>query len=229
MMQMLYYVINNVHVDYAALIWEGLHSSLMHPTTNIPYPRFTKIVTDHILTMHPDISKRTNEPYYIVENDKTKVDIDSMVVDAMRKEQDRTRAELSLQVSNDVATNVPLQMTDNEQARNADFPLWLALMFKFKKSDAHVDPCIVDAFCKHDHKDQHDNEACPEGESIVKRQRTSENSNYTRGKSSSQAMEESNLSGSVIYGLELVPTCLINGDVELYWVINLASSLKLFL
>ncbi|GKC53097.1 hypothetical protein Tco_1075842 [Tanacetum coccineum] len=70
MMQMLYYVINNVHVDYAALIWEGLHSSLMHPTTNIPYPRFTKIVTDHILTMHPDISKRTNEPYYIVENDK---------------------------------------------------------------------------------------------------------------------------------------------------------------
>ncbi|GKC53098.1 hypothetical protein Tco_1075843 [Tanacetum coccineum] len=160
---------------------------------------------------------------------KTKVDIDSMVVDAMRKEQDRTRAELSLQVSNDVATNVPLQMTDNEQARNADFPLWLALMFKFKKSDAHVDPCIVDAFCKHDHKDQHDNEACPEGESIVKRQRTSENSNYTRDKSSSQAMEESNLSGSVIYGLELVPICLINGDVELYWVINLASSLKLFL
>ncbi|GKD74860.1 hypothetical protein Tco_1333142 [Tanacetum coccineum] len=42
----------------------------MHLTTLIPYPRFTKIIVDHILTEHPDISKRTNEPYHRVENDE---------------------------------------------------------------------------------------------------------------------------------------------------------------
>ncbi|GKD22538.1 hypothetical protein Tco_1224241 [Tanacetum coccineum] len=65
-----YYIINNVHVDYATLPWEGLHYSLMHPTTVIPYPRFIKIIIDHILTEHPDIPKRLNEPYHIVEYDE---------------------------------------------------------------------------------------------------------------------------------------------------------------
>ncbi|GJX97553.1 hypothetical protein Tco_0353351 [Tanacetum coccineum] len=45
---------------------------LMHPTTIIPYLRFIKIIVDHILTEHPDISKRLNEPYHRVENDETK-------------------------------------------------------------------------------------------------------------------------------------------------------------
>ncbi|GJW12773.1 hypothetical protein Tco_1578600 [Tanacetum coccineum] len=35
-MQMLYCFINNVHVNYVELLWEGLHYSLMHPTTLIP-------------------------------------------------------------------------------------------------------------------------------------------------------------------------------------------------
>ncbi|GKB73204.1 hypothetical protein Tco_0934616 [Tanacetum coccineum] len=35
-MQMLFCFINNVHVDYVELLWEGLHYSLMHPTTLIP-------------------------------------------------------------------------------------------------------------------------------------------------------------------------------------------------
>nr|GEV64094.1 hypothetical protein [Tanacetum cinerariifolium] len=43
-MQMLYCVVNNVHVDYANLLSEGLHYSLEHPSTLIPYPRFTKII-----------------------------------------------------------------------------------------------------------------------------------------------------------------------------------------
>ncbi|GJV58252.1 hypothetical protein Tco_1459257 [Tanacetum coccineum] len=48
-MQMFYCIVNNVHVDYGALIQEGLNYQLMHPTTNVPYPRFTKIIIDHIL------------------------------------------------------------------------------------------------------------------------------------------------------------------------------------
>ncbi|GKC79384.1 hypothetical protein Tco_1130158 [Tanacetum coccineum] len=57
-------------IDYIALLWEGLHYQLMHSTTNVPYPRFTKIIIDHILTMHPEIPKRTTEPYHRVENDE---------------------------------------------------------------------------------------------------------------------------------------------------------------
>nr|GEY94624.1 hypothetical protein [Tanacetum cinerariifolium] len=43
----------------------------------------------------------------LLERKNTKDDIDAMVVEAIRKEQDRIRAELSLQVTNDVANNVP--------------------------------------------------------------------------------------------------------------------------
>ncbi|GJR27869.1 hypothetical protein Tco_1104101 [Tanacetum coccineum] len=41
-MQMMYCFVNNIHVDYAKLLWEGLYYSLHHPTSSIPYPRFTK-------------------------------------------------------------------------------------------------------------------------------------------------------------------------------------------
>ncbi|GJU60022.1 hypothetical protein Tco_1237788 [Tanacetum coccineum] len=68
-MQMLYCFINNVHVDYAELLWEGLHYSLMHPTTLIPYLRFTKIIVDHYMTEHLDISRRVHDNYHRVKKD----------------------------------------------------------------------------------------------------------------------------------------------------------------
>nr|GEY63513.1 uncharacterized mitochondrial protein AtMg00810-like [Tanacetum cinerariifolium] len=43
-MEMMYCFINNIHVDYAELLWEGNHYSLLHSTSLIPYPRFTKII-----------------------------------------------------------------------------------------------------------------------------------------------------------------------------------------
>ncbi|GJY45978.1 hypothetical protein Tco_0435041 [Tanacetum coccineum] len=43
-MQMLYCFVNNIHVDYVELMWEGIYYSLHHPATSIPYPRFTKII-----------------------------------------------------------------------------------------------------------------------------------------------------------------------------------------
>ncbi|GKG05788.1 hypothetical protein Tco_0325874 [Tanacetum coccineum] len=33
-------------MDYAELLWEGIYYSLHHPTSSIPYPRFTKIIED---------------------------------------------------------------------------------------------------------------------------------------------------------------------------------------
>ncbi|GJU82451.1 hypothetical protein Tco_1284816 [Tanacetum coccineum] len=60
-MQMLYCFINNVYVDYADLLWEGLHDSLEHLSTLIPYPRFTKLIISHYMTAFLKISKRVRD------------------------------------------------------------------------------------------------------------------------------------------------------------------------
>ncbi|GJT06126.1 hypothetical protein Tco_0840588 [Tanacetum coccineum] len=156
------------------------------------------------------------QPRNPVKKEKTKADIASMVVEAVRKEQERTKAELALLVSNDVANNVSLQvdsflrnymnnnilhvhstesasssipdlqqqlylkMKDDEQAHNADLLIWLALIYKFRKPDSNADPCRVDTFCSRDHEDHHEDDARLEGESHMKRQRTSEHGTYTR-------------------------------------------------
>ncbi|GJV09106.1 hypothetical protein Tco_1346762 [Tanacetum coccineum] len=68
-MQMMYFFINNIHVDYAELLWEGLHYSLHHPTSLIPYPRFTKIIISHYKTNFPEISRRTKDTYHNLKDD----------------------------------------------------------------------------------------------------------------------------------------------------------------
>ncbi|GJY96384.1 hypothetical protein Tco_0513294, partial [Tanacetum coccineum] len=57
-MQMLYCFVNNIHVDYAELMWEGINYLLHHPATSIPYLRFSKIIISHYMTIFPDISRR---------------------------------------------------------------------------------------------------------------------------------------------------------------------------
>ncbi|GJV22776.1 hypothetical protein Tco_1375471 [Tanacetum coccineum] len=68
-MQMMYCFINNIHVDYAELLWEGLHYSLHHPTSSIPYPRFTKIIISHYMTNFPEISRRARDRYHNLKDD----------------------------------------------------------------------------------------------------------------------------------------------------------------
>ncbi|GJU82541.1 retrovirus-related pol polyprotein from transposon TNT 1-94 [Tanacetum coccineum] len=68
-MQMLYCFVNNIHVDYAELLWEGLYYSLHHPTFSIPYPRFTKIIVSHYMTIFPDISRRARDKYHNLQYD----------------------------------------------------------------------------------------------------------------------------------------------------------------
>ncbi|GKB55910.1 hypothetical protein Tco_0912096, partial [Tanacetum coccineum] len=60
-MKMMYYFVNNIHVDYAELLWEGIYYSLHHPTSSIPYPRFTKIIVSHYMTIFPEISRRRHK------------------------------------------------------------------------------------------------------------------------------------------------------------------------
>ncbi|GJT45535.1 putative ribonuclease H-like domain-containing protein [Tanacetum coccineum] len=68
-MQMMYYFVNNIHVDYAELLWEGLYYSLHHPTSSIPYPRFTKIIVSHYMTIFLDISRRARDKYHKFQDD----------------------------------------------------------------------------------------------------------------------------------------------------------------
>ncbi|GJR89650.1 hypothetical protein Tco_0213661 [Tanacetum coccineum] len=63
-MQMMYCFINNIHVDYAELLWEGLHYSLHHLTSLIPYPRFTKIIISHYMTNFLEISRHVRDKYH---------------------------------------------------------------------------------------------------------------------------------------------------------------------
>ncbi|GKD27526.1 hypothetical protein Tco_1233740 [Tanacetum coccineum] len=68
-MQMMYCFINNIHVDYAELLWVGIYYSLHHPTTSIPYPRFTKIIIGHYMTNFPKISRRARDAYHNLRDD----------------------------------------------------------------------------------------------------------------------------------------------------------------
>ncbi|GJX56609.1 retrovirus-related pol polyprotein from transposon TNT 1-94 [Tanacetum coccineum] len=67
-MQM-YCFVNNIHVDYAELLWEGMYYSLHHPTSSIPYPRFTKIIVSHYMTIFPEISRCARDMYHNLQDD----------------------------------------------------------------------------------------------------------------------------------------------------------------
>ncbi|GJS07397.1 retrovirus-related pol polyprotein from transposon TNT 1-94 [Tanacetum coccineum] len=68
-MQMMYCFVNNIHVDYTKLLWEGIYYSLHHPTSSIPYPRFTKIIVSHYMTIFPEISRRARDMYHNLQDD----------------------------------------------------------------------------------------------------------------------------------------------------------------
>ncbi|GJU34324.1 hypothetical protein Tco_1182678 [Tanacetum coccineum] len=79
----------------------------------------------------------------------------------------------------DLQHQLCLKMKDDEQARDADLAIWLSLRIKFEKHVPLVEPCRVDAIRTRDHEDHHDDDACPEGESSAKRQKTYEHETYT--------------------------------------------------
>ncbi|GJS03153.1 hypothetical protein Tco_0319661 [Tanacetum coccineum] len=68
-MQMLYCFVNNIHVYYAELLWDGLHYALKNPSTQSPYLRFTKIIIGHYMTAFLEISRRARDKYHKLEAD----------------------------------------------------------------------------------------------------------------------------------------------------------------
>ncbi|GJV41568.1 retrovirus-related pol polyprotein from transposon TNT 1-94 [Tanacetum coccineum] len=59
----------NKKIDFEQLLWEGLHYSLHHPTSSIPYPRFTKTIISHYMTNFPEISRRARDRYHNLKDD----------------------------------------------------------------------------------------------------------------------------------------------------------------
>ncbi|GJW29783.1 hypothetical protein Tco_0046658 [Tanacetum coccineum] len=51
------------------LLWEGIYYSLHHPTSLIPYPRFTKIIVSHYMTIFPKILRRARDIYHNLQDD----------------------------------------------------------------------------------------------------------------------------------------------------------------
>nr|GEW38259.1 retrovirus-related Pol polyprotein from transposon TNT 1-94 [Tanacetum cinerariifolium] len=68
-MQIMYCFINNIHVDYAELLWEGIHYSLHHSTSFIPYPRYRKIIIGHYMTNFLEISRSARDKYHNMKDD----------------------------------------------------------------------------------------------------------------------------------------------------------------
>nr|GEV24557.1 40S ribosomal protein S5-like [Tanacetum cinerariifolium] len=58
-----------INLDYAELLWEGLHYALKNSSTQIPYPRFTKIIVGYYMTVFPAISHRARDKYHNLEDD----------------------------------------------------------------------------------------------------------------------------------------------------------------
>ncbi|GJX69110.1 hypothetical protein Tco_0304837 [Tanacetum coccineum] len=69
-MKMMYCFVNNIHVDYAELLWEGVYYSLHHPTSSIPYPRFTKIINIFNSRRHKDKVRMQMPAWMITEEIK---------------------------------------------------------------------------------------------------------------------------------------------------------------
>ncbi|GJZ40771.1 hypothetical protein Tco_0587657 [Tanacetum coccineum] len=140
------------------------------------------------------VDETTNDSMKAIklEREKTKADIAAMVADAVRKEQDHTRnyinnhilhvhpTESASSSIHDLQQQLYIKIKDDEQARGADVPIWLALKFKYEKSAPIVEPCTVEAFRNKDHKYHHDDDARLEEESSTKSHRTSEHGTYTR-------------------------------------------------
>ncbi|GJT28404.1 hypothetical protein Tco_0908679 [Tanacetum coccineum] len=136
----------------------------------------------------PLVDKRVN--YIAKKKQKTRAEIAALVVEAVKKERDNLRAEFSIQVTNDVASDDPLHVESFLQNYMSNHDL------QFERPNPLIASCRNPIVHIRDHDDHDDDDTRPERESSVKRQRTSKYEANLVGESlSAQAMEELNPSG----------------------------------
>ncbi|GKA34378.1 hypothetical protein Tco_0720807 [Tanacetum coccineum] len=75
-MQIFHGVVNQVHVDYASLLWSDfLYYVMQSKKTAIQYPRFTKVIIYDLIEKYQSILKRLDEEYYTIKDDTPLVNI----------------------------------------------------------------------------------------------------------------------------------------------------------
>ncbi|GJT13565.1 hypothetical protein Tco_0860607 [Tanacetum coccineum] len=165
-------------------------SSLLKPNTgrfrrllNIYNQPLAKVLPSMVGDRVNEIAKKT-VPIYVAEGllldrQKTQADVATMIVEAVQKEHENLRADITLQVTNAITSSISPQI-------------------KFDKLVPSATPCRPTAIRPRDHDDHHD-DAHPEGENSEKRQKMYEHGTYTVGESSSKQHkdQEPNPSDSV--------------------------------
>ncbi|GKE96602.1 hypothetical protein Tco_1581457, partial [Tanacetum coccineum] len=69
-LQMFYAIINQHNMDFAQLIWNDLLTQVnKKPYKLVPYPRYTKLIINHVFGTYPAVPKRFVEPHHYVYND----------------------------------------------------------------------------------------------------------------------------------------------------------------
>ncbi|GJX01672.1 hypothetical protein Tco_0185585 [Tanacetum coccineum] len=135
--QMMYCFVNNIYLDYAELLWEGLYYYLYHPTSSIPYPRFTKIIISHYMTIFPEISRRARDMYHNLQDDnimknifnsgrhKDKVGMkipDWMITEDMNREEQEARENVELVNKHLAYEEIENMMEGSENVINDSLP-----------------------------------------------------------------------------------------------------------
>ncbi|GJV45672.1 hypothetical protein Tco_1430208 [Tanacetum coccineum] len=121
-----------------------------------------------------EITKKTISLYVVegllLDKQKSQVDVAIMIVEALKKECENLRAEITLQVTNAITNSIPLRFDSflrNYMSNNI-------LHIKFEKPAPFAAPYRTAIIRTRDHEDHQDVDARPEGESSAKRQKTSE-------------------------------------------------------
>ncbi|GJZ03526.1 hypothetical protein Tco_0536801 [Tanacetum coccineum] len=105
----------------------------------------------------------------------TQVDVAAMIAKAVQKERWNLRVEITLQVNNAIANNIPLQVDsflrnymannilhNDEKLQRDDLSIWWSLKIKFDKLAPFAIPCRTVVIRPRDH-DNHQDDANPKG------------------------------------------------------------------
>ncbi|GKE99042.1 hypothetical protein Tco_0022393, partial [Tanacetum coccineum] len=68
-LQLFHVVLNQTHVDYAALLWWDFMNNVFHKKEAIQYPCFIKLIVADLMNKFPNIPKRLEEEYHSIKDD----------------------------------------------------------------------------------------------------------------------------------------------------------------
>ncbi|GJR61619.1 hypothetical protein Tco_1503781 [Tanacetum coccineum] len=68
-LQLFHAVLNQTHVDYAALLWWDFMNNVFQKKEAIQYPRFIKLIVADLMKKFPNIPKRIEEDYHSIKDD----------------------------------------------------------------------------------------------------------------------------------------------------------------